>query len=510
MKKLRRLSLMAAGLFAMLAFTACSDDEGGGTGPDPTPPPVDEDVFQLSSDGEQKAVTVPIAEPWEATSSADWLQLSQMGGKGGESVQVIAAKNLTDKERIGYIRFGEAPGTRASADSMQIVVRQPANTKDEAPGVVLTAAYYKDGGVYVEIYNGRESTSSMQELTIVGSAFSFTDPDATVPVKDPPKYVGQGKYYTFNPYVILDADGVAEGKFAIAGEQSVNTLRVKQDVVFNDLGQLGNEGSAGLHFTDGNVIYYGGGIIKQTDTGYQQTTPSYEFRSYNTVTGEETAYADIPESGAGAIWDGNPVIVGAEGVYVLDGGQWLTAALRTAPAVAAAVEGNTLYAVTSSAIETYTLGLDSDGNPTATLEGSNEHGEYFGDVAVTHDGDGTTWLMDDLFHTAYAVKGGALEPTDCAPADSLNPQLSFIGVADGCIYAFNGTTVTRYTVGDGTPEPLRMLGTFSWYGATECVGGQLYNFGGTTRFSTTATASRGLRRFSPGDYAPVSVAILPD
>lgn len=64
MKKLRRLSLMAAGLFAMLAFTACSDDEGGGTGPDPTPPPVDEDVFQLSSDGEQKAVTVPIAEPW--------------------------------------------------------------------------------------------------------------------------------------------------------------------------------------------------------------------------------------------------------------------------------------------------------------------------------------------------------------------------------------------------------------------------------------------------------------
>ena len=118
--------------------------------------------------------------------------------------------------------------------------------------------------------------------------------------------------------------------------------------------------------------------------------------------------------------------------------------------------------------------------------------------------------MDDLFHTAYAVKGGALEPTDCAPADSLNPQLSFIGVADGCIYAFNGTTVTRYTVGDSTPEPLRMLGTFSWYGATECVGGQLYNFGGTTRFSTTATASRGLRRFSPGDYAPVSVAILPD
>ena len=352
MKKTMKLQLALAALCAVQLFTACSDDGNADDGQAPTTPVIGEDVFELAPGGEQKNVEIPIAEPWEAVSSAGWLQLSQMGGKGGESVQVIAAKNLTDKERIGYIRFGEAPGTRASADSMQIVVRQPANTKDEAPGVVLTAAYYKDGGVYVEIYNGRESTSSMQELTIVGSAFSFTDPDATVPVKDPPKYVGQGKYYTFNPYVILDADGVAEGKFAIAGEQSVNTLRVKQNVVFNDLGQLGNEGSAGLHFTDGNVIYYGGGIIKQTDTGYQQTTPSYEFRSYNTATGEETAYADIPESGAGAVWDGNPVIVGAEGVYVLDGGQWLTAALRTAPAVAAAVEGNTLYAVTSSAIET--------------------------------------------------------------------------------------------------------------------------------------------------------------
>lgn len=510
MKKLRRLSLIGAALLTALAFAACTDEDSGNPDPDTTPPPGSEDVVQLSSDGEQKAVTVPISEPWEATSSADWLQLSQMGGKGGESVQVIAAKNLTSKERIGYIRFGEAPGTRAAADSMQIVVRQPANENNEAPGVVLTAAYYKDGGIYVDIYNGRESTSTMQQLASASPAFSFTDPDATTPGKEPITYIKQGQTYTANPYVIFDADGVAEGKFSIAGEKSVNTLRVKQNIVFDDLGELGNEGSAGLHFTDGDIIYYGGGIIEHESLGYEQTTPSYEFRSYNTETGEETAYADIPEGGAGAIWDGKPVIVGAQGLYILDGGQWRTAALRTEKALAATVDDNMLYAVTTSNIETYTLGLDANGNVTATLDGTAEHGEYLGETAVTHDGDGTTWLMDNLMHTAYAVKGGKLEPTVCEKADSLSTDFSFIGVADGCIYAFDGTTVTRYTVGDGTPEPLRMLGTFSWYGATECVGGRLYNFGGTTAYRGTETASQGLRRFSPADYAPISVAILPE
>ena len=178
--------------------------------------------------------------------------------------------------------------------------------------------------------------------------------------------------------------------------------------------------------------------------------------------------------------------------------------------MAATVDDNMLYAVTTSNIETYTLGLDANGNVTATLDGTAEHGEYLGETAVTHDGDGTTWLMDNLMHTAYAVKGGKLEPTVCEKADSLSTDFSFIGVADGCIYAFDGTTVTRYTVGDGTPEPLRMLGTFSWYGATECVGGRPYNFGGTTAYRGTETASQGLRRFSPADYAPVSVAILPE
>ena len=108
-----------------------------------------------------------------------------------------------------------------------------------------------------------------------------------MPTKEPIVYIKKGQTYTANPYVVLDGNGVAEGKFSIAGEQSVNTLRVKQNIVFSDLGQLNNEGSAGLHFTDGDIIYYGGGIESSTSLGYQQTTPSYEFRAYETATGTE-------------------------------------------------------------------------------------------------------------------------------------------------------------------------------------------------------------------------------
>lgn len=60
-------------------------------------------------------------------------------------------------------------------------------------GVVLTSACYRDGKVYVKIYNGRSSESSMQQLGIVsGSSFSFTDPDATYPEKEPIVYIRSG------------------------------------------------------------------------------------------------------------------------------------------------------------------------------------------------------------------------------------------------------------------------------------------------------------------------------
>lgn len=510
MYKTKLLSWMSVAACAVVMLAACSDDDNADPGPGPTPPPVDEDVFELSSDGEQKDVTIPIAEPWEATSSADWLQLSQMGGKGGESVQVIAAMNLTGKERTGYITFAEAPGTRASADSTQIVVRQPANEETDAPGVVLTAAYYRDGGIYVDIYNGRASDGTMQRLGSASQSFTFVDPNADVPTKEPIVYINRGETYTASPYVVFDDNGVAEGKFTIDGEPSVNTLRVSQNIVFNDLGQLGNEGSAAIHFTDGAVIYYGGGIIEHTNLGYEQTIPSYEFRAYDTSTGEEHRYADIPCGGAGVSMGGTPVIAGDGGIYYLSGKSWLPIAQRAGNVVAAAAGDNMLYVVTDGNIETYAMGRDQNGDLTATLEGTVAHDASFGNVAVTHDSDGTTWIMDNLMSTAYAVKDGALEATKCAKTDSLGTDFSFIGVADGYIYAFDGTTITRYIPGDGTPEQLRMLGTFNWFGATECVDGRLYNFGGTTSFRGTETASKSLRRFSPADYAPVSVAILPD
>lgn len=502
------LKLMA--MLAILITPACTDEETTGESTQTPPPDITGGTVELASTGEQANVTIPISTPWEASSSADWLQLSQMGGKGGETVQVIAARNVTGQDRTGYIRFSDTPGTKSAADSTEIVVHQPAD-ETASPGVVLTEAYYSDGNVYVKIYNGRESSSSMQQLDIVaGSDFSFTDPDALYPGKAPIVYIGQGEDYLANPYVLLDGNGMAEGKFSIAGEPSVNTLRVKQNIVCTEMGQLGNEGSATLHFTDGSTIYYGGGIVKDTDLGLGEHVYSTEFRSYDTATGEEKQYADIPDTGAGFCWDGAPFIIGESAVYRLSDDEWSVVTSRSGAVLAAAIDGNEVYAVTPDAVQTYVLDTDDNGVVTMSETASAPHGVYFNDVKVTTDDDGATWLLDDMSHAAHRVADGSLETFDCQPADTLGTTFQFIGVCGGCIYAFNDETVTRYAIGDENPEPLKMLGGFEWYGETECVNGVLYNFGGTTSFRGTATASHELRRFVPSDYVPISVAIMPE
>lgn len=502
------LKLMA--MLAILITPACTDEETTGESTQTPPPDITGGTVELASTGEQANVTIPISTPWEASSSADWLQLSQMGGKGGETVQVIAARNVTGQDRTGYIRFSDTPGTKSAADSTEIVVHQPADDT-ASPGVVLTEAYYSDGNVFVKIYNGRESSSTMQQLDLVaGSDFSFTDPDALYPGKAPIVYVGQGEEYLANPYVRLGEDGVAEGKFSIAGDPSVNTLRVKQNIVCTEMGQLGNEGSAAMHFTDGNVIYYGGGIVRETDLGMGEHTYSTEFRSYDTATGDEMSYADIPEEGAGFCWGGTPFIIGGSAVYRLSGGNWYVVTTRNGEVMAAAVYGDEVYAVTRDAVLTYTLGTDDMGIVTMTESGSKPHGVYFNDVKHTTSDDGTVWLLDDMSHAAHRIADGGIETFDCQPVDSLGGTFRFIGVCDGCIYAFNDETVTRYTIGDSTPEPLKMLGGFDWDGMTECVGGVLYNFGGTVSLRGTTAASQDMRRFVPSDYVPISVAIMPE
>lgn len=508
--KTRTLPLKLLALCAILIMPACSDDEVADTGTVQNPPPPTSGTVELASTGAKANVTIPISTPWEASSSADWLQLSQMGGKGGETVEVIAARNVTGQERVGYIRFSDTPGTKSAADSTEIVVRQPADDT-ASPGVVLTEAYYSDGNVYVKIYNGRQSSSTMQQLDVVaGSDFSFSNPDALFPDKAPIVYIGQGEEYTANPYVLLDGNGLAEGKFSIAGEASVNTLRVKQNVVCTEMGQLGNEGSASMHFTDGSIIYYGGGIVRETDLGMGEHTYSTEFRSYDTATGDEMSYADIPEEGAGFCWGGTPFIIGGSAVYRLSGGNWHVVTTRSGEVLAAAVYGDEVYVVTRDAVLTYTLGTDDMGIVAMTESGSKPHGVYFNDVKHTTSDDGTVWLLDDMSHAAHRISDGGIESFDCQPVDSLGGTFRFIGVCDGCIYAFNDETVTRYTIGDSTPEPLKMLGGFDWDGMTECADGVLYNFGGTVSLRGTTAASQDMRRFVPSDYVPISVAIMPE
>lgn len=511
MKNFYRLSQWCIMACTISMTLSCSSDEELPVGPDPDPTVPDNGIVNLSADGEQTDVTIPTTQPWEASSSAEWLQLSQMGGKGGENVKIIAARNITRQERIGYIRLSNTGSTRAEADSMQIVVKQPA-AESEATGVVLTSACYRDGKVYVKIYNGRSSESSMQQLGIVsGSNFSFTNPDAIYPEKEPIVYIKKGQEYEACPYVILNENGEAKGKFSIADEASVNTLRVKQNIVYKELGNLGNSGSATTHFTDGTMIYMGGGIVEKTNLGYEQTVTTNELRSYDTATATEKTYPDMPVSGQGACWNGTPIIIGDGGIYYLAAGKWNLASTHNGEVKAVDINDNIIHAVTGGYICTYILDRDNNGNITATADGNTVHGITFGEnTRTTSDGKGNTWLLDDSRHTAYMIDGNKLTPQVCAPADSLASDFSFIGVADGYIYATSNGSILRYKTGSNSSQALKMLGTFSWTGETECVNGMMYNFGGLTNFRGTYTASKQLNRFSPSDYAPISVAILPE
>lgn len=512
MKNFYQLPLSLCILACTVQLTSsCSSESQLPNGPDTDPIVPGNGMVSMSAGGEQADIIIPTALPWEASSSAGWLQLSQMGGKGGETVKIIAARNITPDERIGYIRFSNTADTRSAADSTQIVVKQP-GTETEAEGVVLTSASFRDGKVYVKIYNGRQSESNMQQLSIVsGSDFSFTNPDAIYPEKEPIIYIKKGQEYEACPYVLLDDNGEARGKFAIAGETSVNTLRVKQATLYKELGTLGNNGSATTHFTDGTTIYFGGGIVEKTNLGYEQTTTTNELRSYDTASGTEQTYADMPLNGAGACWNGTPVLIGDGGIYYLDGQKWHHAATHSGEVKAVAIKDNMIYAVADNKIYVYRLDIDSSGNITATAGGNHEHGITFSDMTrVTSDGNGNTWLLDDNSRTAHMIDRNKLNTQHCMPADTPTSDFHFIGVADGYIYASSQGSIIRYQTGSGNMQPLKMLGTFTWTGETECVGGVIYNFGGLINYRGTYSASKLLRQFTPADYTPVSVSVLPE
>ena len=129
---------------------------------------------------------------------------------------------------------------------------------------------------------------------------------------------------------------------------------------------------------------------------------------------------------------------------------------------------------------------------------------------TTSDGNGNTWLLDGNSRTAYMIDEDKLHTQRCMPADPLTSDFNFIGVAGDYIYAASEGSILRYNTDGGTMQPLKMLGTFSWSGETECAGGVIYSFGGLINYRGTYSASKIIRQFSPADYAPVSVSILPE
>ena len=100
MKKNYFIFLMIA---VMASFSSCEEDDNsitpGGNGNNGN------DNYSLSVQGEVKPITIQSGGNWYAETDDKWLQLSYMGGTGGETVDIIAAYNTSPEPRTGEIRI---------------------------------------------------------------------------------------------------------------------------------------------------------------------------------------------------------------------------------------------------------------------------------------------------------------------------------------------------------------------------------------------------------------------
>lgn len=510
------------GLLLLSLSISCSEEgatnpQEGDSGKNPETPEI-----TMATEGEVKNVTISLPEAWKAESTASWCQLSEMSGNGGETVEIVAAYNTTDKPRSAVIYISPLTAskmlTKSDSTSLGQVLRitQPANTNQKKP-VCFTELYYDEGKIYFTIYNGRESTSSYQELTAVnGYDMKMSKPytGSGRPPKEPITYIKSGEYMTIAPYIAWNESGEMKGKFAIAGEQTVNTLVVRQNKIFNRYENLQNEGDVSVHFTAGNMLYYGGGISRKdelagSDLGNGNTITSDDFWCYNTQTNESQALPSLPAGAtAGFVFDNTICIIAEKTLYALNGNSWVPVQNFTDDVWAAQINANNLTLIEDSKTSCYNI---AKSNNELVLEIKDEYQHSFElSGNVTTDEKGNIWMMDNEQNSFYSIKDNRLEQT-VVPTDSTITNLKFTGVHNGWVYANSDAGMIRCNANQ-TVELLPMLQYESFDGKYENIGGQIYCFGGLQNTASTGifVSKQDFTSFMPEDYRPVSLTIIPE
>lgn len=511
-------------LFTLFAFAAliysCSEDDNLTGDNGGNPPPVAGEVIELSENGEAKDIAIETSSPWKAETNASWCQLSQMGGNGGETVKIVAAINTTEKARTAVIRLYSAntanKAFKSKSDTTSAIqtiqVTQPGNN-EQVQSVCFTDLRFNDGKLEFVIYNPVKKG----ELTAVGGYDMVMYPPHTGggrPPKYPPVEIEAGEYYTFTPYVNINEEGIMRGKFAIGGQEAVNTLVVNQKNIMGELKDLHNYGSCSVHFNDGNRIFFGGGLIEQDPfnpmgAGNQ---PAYDLTVYDFDKDMETYLPDIPSwRGFGFVWENNIFVLCENTLYMLDSDNWRQVAQTAGNVRGIKAEENRLYVVTQDATISYNIEMpDGSEIPEFRRDTSSVHNEMITEDAVyTSDENNDLWIIDNNRNKFYKLQDGTLiaSKTD---STSIGSRHQSVGVDNGWLYVTDGQSLSRVNL-EGEKESMDYVNCLDLTGSHENIGGTIYNFGGTVKISDYRYGSKqSFKSFRPSDYIPMSLTIIPE
>lgn len=504
MKKNLIFSLLLSCGFVL--FQSCNDD-----GNNPADAPDGNNAggnISLSYTGEVSNVSIACPSSWHAETDDKWLQLSLMGGKGNETVEVIAAYNTSGESRCGEIRI--YPNNAADAEGLTtyssknspvqvITVVQDGNTETVKPPC-FTEFYFENGSVYYNLYGGSKGGTISDDSNNDIKFYPKATPGLSVPLVD----IKSNKYMNNEAYVYFSNKEELRGFFNIGRERTANTLVLRQGNSFRVHDNLNNEGSASVHFVYEGKLYYGGGIASKPVLG-GSVKYAYDLNCLDLKSGTETKLASITNNGTGFGWDGSLFFINSASLYVYGNDAWNYIGMTANNVIGAQVNGNVVYLVTREGVKKYNIARE-DGSIKFVFVSENLLADNISsNTNYTHDENGNLYVYDRDTRTIFWIENDALR--SIALSGTFDNSSYMCGVDNGYAYITNGKTIYRAGK-SGNAEMLRMV-ISDFEGEYENIDGTIYCFGGITSIAYSNVRNSRFNSFTPSEYVPVSLAIVP-
>lgn len=469
--------------------------------------------YYMEGQGEAKIINIPVMTNWYAESDSKWLQLSQMGGNGGDEVTILAAYNTTKETRTGTISIYDSQilernavsfrSTSAASPAQVITVTQEPSDSEVMPPC-FTEFWFEDGIIYVTVFGGEEG----------GQIHLPTDGESDFLLKEPSNFpslaisVSANKSKTLTPY-IPEYKSELCGYFTVGGIRTANNIVLRQGSSIKQYNDMTNEGSAVVHYVYGNKLYFGGGLVSEGGLSGTVQYPTYsnQLLCYDPATGDIESLPGLPNSdGNGFGYDNKLFFVDNGGyVYFLDGYAWENTGFVTDGIIAVQINDNTLYAITDDGLITYNVSK-KDGKYIFTEISAYKSAINISDEAFyTTDEGGNVWLLDNENKNIIRIENGKLVCTKIE-----NEDFVLVGAEGGYVYASVDTKLYKISA-DGNKNMLTVSVQTYISGNCENVGGEIFSFGGKDRhdFNLSWFAVKEFKSFTPSKYVPMSLSIEP-